>query len=244
MDANGGFVIAWMDMQSNNTSILARRFSQDGIPLGDILEVSIPEENTYYYKPSVSAGETGNFAICWYYHQQSNYQVMARRYDSDGSPVGEIYHLSEPTNSFQIYSAISLQNNRIFATWQDNRGNQTGFDIWANVYEWDSWVGLENEISFNKNQKDADIQIFPNPVTKLATISFTLQQPGNAVIRFTDNVGRTVKTLPLGNLTSGKHEIAAELSGLSKGMFICILAVSGEVIARTKVVVDNEAQHK
>jgi len=61
--------------------------------------------------------------------------VLARRYDSDGSPEGEIYRLSEPTNSFQIYPDIGIQNNRIFATWQDNRGGQTGFDIWANVYE-------------------------------------------------------------------------------------------------------------
>jgi len=65
VDASGNFIISWMDKQSNNTNILARRFSHDGLPLGNILEVNTPEDNTYCYKPAVSAGESGNFAICW-----------------------------------------------------------------------------------------------------------------------------------------------------------------------------------
>jgi len=239
VDANGGFVISWMDYQPSLTRILAQRFSSQGIPEGDILEVSDGVENTYSYSPEVAAGETGNFTICWYYHNSGVYNVLARRYDGSGIPVGEIYGLASSENSYQIFPEVTMQNNRIFATWQDNRGGQTGFDIWANVYEWDSWVGTGSEPFTEKSTGEPVLRIFPNPVKNLATINFTLKLPGSATLQIIDGLGRIAKTFPLGSFTQGKHEITFETPGLPKGLFVCTLMVYGEVIGRAKVVIEN-----
>lgn len=242
MDANGGFVITWEDYQPSAVKILAQilaqRFSPQGNPEGYILDVSDDVVNTQSFGPEVAADEAGNFTICWCY-VNSLYNVYARRYDGSGQPVGEIYGLVNSGNSFQIAPQVTMQNNRIFTTWQDNYGNQTGSDIWANVYEWDSWVGIPSEPFTEKSTGETVLQIFPNPVNNQSTIIFTLQKPGSATLQITDDLGRKVKIRPLGELTDGKHEIANETSGLPNGLFVYTLIVDGEVVSRAKVLVDK-----
>lgn len=237
MDANGGFVITWEDYQPTAVKILAQRFSPQGNPEGYILDVSDDVVNTQSFRPEVAADEAGNFTICWCY-VNSLYNVYARRYDGSGQPVGEIYGLVNSGNSFQIDPQVTMQNNRIFTTWQDYYGYQTGSDIWANVYEWDSWVGIGNETFTATHSPETVLHIYPNPLKSLATINFTINQPGNITLQFNDGMGRVIKTSSLGVLTQGKHEIPFETSGLPKGLFVCTLMVDGEAIGRAKVVVN------
>ncbi len=115
---------------------------------------------------------------------------------------------------------------------------QTRLGIQANLFEW--ICGLEPEVNMTqkKHQRRCFVDFSKSEAKDEATIHFTLQRPGNTAIQFTDNLGRTVKALPLCNVASGKHEIAAELSGLSKGLFIGTLEVDGEVVGRVKMVVN------
>lgn len=237
MDGEGNFVIAWQDYGLPVSQILAQRFNHEGIPLGDIIEVSNGYSNTPTGNPDVDAGTTGEFVVSWNSTNYNACDVFAQRYDNTGSPVGQIYRLTNTGNEMQIFSGVEMQNNRIFAAWQDNRELQTGFDIWANVYEWDSWVGADSEPFLIINAGEPVLQLFPNPVKNTATISFTLQKPGNTMLQLIDGLGKKVKTCYFGELTSERHEMAFETTGLPRGLFVCTLMVDGEVIGRVKMVV-------
>ena len=69
---------------------------------------------------------------------------------------------------------VKLWNNKIYTTWTDNRGNETGYDIWANVLDGD----FHNDI---KNEQNSEIpsnfylsQNYPNPFNPSTTIKYQI----------------------------------------------------------------------
>nr|NQU92978.1 hypothetical protein [Bacteroidota bacterium] len=175
-DEIGNFVIAWVDNRIGNYDIWAQRFLDNGIPSGDNFMVNTDSGNSHQSSPCISVNEMGDFIITWDDRRNGNYDVYAQRYSSDGFPFGSNYRISNTGGMQQFDPVVILGDDRIFTCWQDNRGGQTGYDVWANVLEWGHIVGMNN---FTISEIKANPQLFqnyPNPFNGFTTISYSLNE--------------------------------------------------------------------
>ena len=64
------------------------------------------------------------------------------------------------------------------------------------------------------------MNIFPNPVSTHATVSFEVEGNANVSYQVYDLTGRLVKAENLGRMTDGQYEINVNTSDLSTGSYI------------------------
>ncbi|MBI9038750.1 MAG: T9SS type A sorting domain-containing protein [Bacteroidales bacterium] len=159
IDDGGNFVIAWTDQPNGNYDIFARCFLPDGTPIGDKFQVNNDSGTTNQTNPCVSVNGVGNFIITWTDRRNGNQDVYSQRYLSNGTPLGSNYRISNTGEIQQLNSTVVLGDERIYSTWQDNRSEQTGFDIWANIMNWDNF---EQEISLIEGYQFISSNIDPD----------------------------------------------------------------------------------
>ena len=157
-DNDGNFVIAWVDQCNGNYDIFAQRYLYDGTSIGDNFQINNDTGTTHQISPCISVNGIGNFVISWLDKRNGNQDVYAQRYLNDGTPLGSNYRVSNTGEMRQYNSAVFLGNDRIYTAWQDNRGEQTGFDIWANVMNWDNF---EQEITLSEGYQFVSSNIDP-----------------------------------------------------------------------------------
>ena len=105
-DPNEGFLVVWTSNGSTGSdtsgaSIQARRLDASGNPVGSDFQVnSFTTGNqgySFYEGASIDFDSAGNFVVVWDSDSspgsdQSGSSIIARRYDSSGSPVGRRRH--------------------------------------------------------------------------------------------------------------------------------------------------------
>jgi len=77
-----------------------------------------------------------------------------------------------------------------------------------------------------------DVRCYPNPVTSVATIHFTLPIEGFVNLEIHNNNGRRVKMLHTGILQAGEHSFAWDAQGLPEGMYLLRLEMNGVAESR------------
>jgi len=158
-DEFGNFVIAWRDHRNNKFDIFAQRFLHDGTQIGYNFQVNNDTNSSAKTNPAISVNSIGHFIISWSDHSSGDIDIYAQRYISNGMPYGNNYRIPNTANMQQYNQSVILYENMIYSTWQDNRGGQTGFDIWANVM---SWGNFEQEISLNEGYQFMSSNIIAN----------------------------------------------------------------------------------
>ena len=77
-----------------------------------------------------------------------------------------------------------------------------------------------------------DLSISPNPASGDVELSLTAGNTGNASVEVFDATGRQVRTMPLGMLTMGDHEMELPTDGMPNGMyFVRVIGTQGQVAA-------------
>ncbi len=92
-DPGGGFVVAWTGNGQDDCCTygsFAQRFDSAGAPVGTEITVNDPAEaNEDQRDAKVACGPSGDFVVVWSADGNIFYQdLLARRYDSSGSPLG------------------------------------------------------------------------------------------------------------------------------------------------------------
>jgi hypothetical protein len=80
-------------------------------------------------------------------------------------------------------------------------------------------------------------QNFPNPFNPGTLIRFTLPKAGFIRMRVTDVLGREAAVLAAGHYAAGPHSVRWDASGLSAGVYLCVLEFGDEVRARRMLLV-------
>ncbi|MDM7926039.1 MAG: T9SS type A sorting domain-containing protein, partial [bacterium] len=80
-------------------------------------------------------------------------------------------------------------------------------------------------------------QNFPNPFNPGTLIRFTLPKAGFVRMRVTDVLGRQAALLAAGHYAAGPHSVRWDASGLSAGVYLCVLEFGDEVRARRMLLV-------
>ena len=122
--AGGRFVIVWRTTDtdvSGYTDIAGRLYEADGSPVGDAFKVNATDLY-HQYSPAVTATPDGGFFVSYYTdtvdgtHQ---YEILAQKFDSDGSPdpEGEIQLTDTVSYYPEMPSIIALSNGVIVTAW-------------------------------------------------------------------------------------------------------------------------------
>jgi len=136
MDADGNFVVAWVSNNQDGgwADIYAQRYAADGTPLGGEFRVnpSVSDRYTTKSSPSVGRNATGDFLIAW----QSGYDIYARRYDADGTPLGGEFQVSSlfPLYPKQAPSCGIDEGGNFVIAWATYFPDEGGHDVYARRY--------------------------------------------------------------------------------------------------------------
>jgi hypothetical protein len=65
-----------------------------------------------------------------------------------------------------------------------------------------------------------EFKVYPNPATEQARVEFTLETPSKVNLYMYDLTGSTVKSIDIGHLATGKHEVNLQVGSLPVGTYI------------------------
>jgi hypothetical protein len=235
-DNAGNFVIAWKDDRNGNYDIWAQRYLNDGSPVGYNFLVNDDSGTTRQSYPRVSADGDGKFIITWNDSRNGNRDVYAQRYLSSGIPVGNNFLIPDTDELQQTNHSVILGSNRIYSVWQDNRGGQTGYDIWAKVLNWDLGVGTDENIQQEAAVKPLLYQNFPNPFRSFTEISYLLEESGFVTLYVYDLQGRKIKTLVNEFQSADTYTITFNGSEIENGICFYTYKVGNKLLETKKMI--------
>lgn len=85
---------------------------------------------------------------------------------------------------------------------------------------------------FDLNQVSHDVNVYPNPATSAAIVSFSLATAGDVTFEIYNITGQMVKSFNSNYAMSGNTEYTLDLSGLDKGMYNIVIR-SNDSVATT-----------
>jgi len=104
-------------------------------------------------------------------------------------------------------------------------------DVWKLEHHYIWYKLTSNELGI----KDVSLNVksvgtYPNPAISNTTVSFTLNQRDDVVMRITDLSGRVIETFMFGDLASGEHLEEINLSKYKNGNYILSVNGSSKII--------------
>ncbi len=134
-DSQGRFIVAWVSETSGgddtgDASIQARRFDANGSPIGDDFQV-----NTYItgeqFLPAIAMDSDGASVIVWNSDgsdgtDQSGRSIRARRFDTNGSPIGDDFQVNTYTTGTQYWTSVGMDDAGDFVIVWDSEGSNGG----------------------------------------------------------------------------------------------------------------------
>jgi len=228
-DGSGNFIITWCDDRNGISDNYAQLFNRAGTAEGINFKVN-DSNNDDQSSPSVAVDETGNFIITWhngvsqkyfYYFPISNSDIYAQRYDSNGNKIGVNFIITTTTDKAQFSPKVRICNGRIYNTWVSSHAGETGFDIWANVLDWNNPTNINDNI-INKQDCFSKYQLFqnyPNPFNPSTTIEFAIPQTEFVELKIINLLGKEIASLVSEKLNPGNHTYIFYGKDLASGVY-------------------------
>jgi hypothetical protein len=129
-DPNGGFLVVWQHRQREGfgDSVIGRRFSAAGVPLGDEVLLNAPGGGQYRRALSIARQPNGGFVVAWmalgatsnipggYTHgpDGSGSGIQAQLLDASGQRIGGEFQVNTTTLGYQEYPSIASDPNGNF----------------------------------------------------------------------------------------------------------------------------------
>ncbi len=230
----GNFVVTWRDNRNGDNDIFAQRFNSAGEKVGANFKVNEDENNSEQTEPTVSLDRDDNFVIAWSDFRNSTQDIYAQVYLSNGEAWGNNFRVNSDTLRVQKQPDAAFLDNKIYFSWTTSHVGGTGFNIFANVFEWDPTTevitdGTELPKSFTLNA-------YPNPFNASTQITYTLPQAGKIKITLYNIQGKTVKILQNKAQSAGEYHLAFESNTYSSGVYFISLQANGKPVLTKKIV--------
>jgi photosystem II stability/assembly factor-like uncharacterized protein len=94
--------------------------------------------------------------------------------------------------------------------------------------------GVKEEAIVKVN--NLDFNIYPNPFSENATVSFTLNQDEDVVVSLFDLSGKQLFEVVNGHYKSGEYKINLSAAGLTKGFYICVINTKNKAISKKLII--------
>lgn len=174
-DPQGGFVVAWASGAdfTRFDSIRARRLDPDGTPIGEEIIVN-SNSQVDNMAPSIGIDDLGNFVVTWFSNgspgsDDDEWSIQARKFASDGTPLGAQFQVNQFTTGSQEYPAIAVETEGDFViAWQSYgsfESDESGFSVQARRFTSDgSPVGSQFQVIVMtlSGQGRADVDVDPS----------------------------------------------------------------------------------
>lgn len=123
------FVVVWQSygQDGSHSGVFGQRFDAGGSPAGPEFQVNLTTAWTQY-GPAVAADESGDFVVAWnsLFQDGDVLGVFARRFDADGSPLGDEFQVNTYTSADQWTPAVAARGTgRFVVSW--NSIEQDGY---------------------------------------------------------------------------------------------------------------------
>jgi len=227
VNSNGDAVVTWYDYRSP-FGVYFQKYNNIGSET--LLEkvdsnIAAADYNVQYTLPNVSLNNNGELAISWSERSSSQDDSKFRVFNSDQTPVTEVLYVSEVQERNQKNPFIYFTEDKIYNVWEDNREPNVGYDIWANVYDYqDLLTDIELEGS-SVPKKFVLHQNYPNPFNPTTTIKYSIainvgtENFQSVQLKIYDILGREVITLVNENQKPGNYEVNFNAAGLTSGIY-------------------------
>ncbi len=116
MNGSGSFVVVWEEATKGmGYPITGLRFNSAGSPVGATFQVNVG--GYYNYKPTVGLADSGQFTVAWASAEKgSGYNILARQFDSVGSPIAGELQVNTTSGFYYSYSPdLGMKPNGDFA---------------------------------------------------------------------------------------------------------------------------------
>jgi hypothetical protein len=104
-----------LSADSTTSAVLAQAIGQDGLPIGEQIVVS-PDGTSFQKLPTVAQDSLGNFFVTWEAESSDTGldEIFARRYDNNGSPLGDSFRLSQTSEGQQAEPSVTADSDNNF----------------------------------------------------------------------------------------------------------------------------------
>ncbi len=204
--SSGDFIVTWEDYHSGNHNIYAQRYSADGSPIGVNFKVNEDDGGPQPNMPSVETDSADNFIIVWQDDRSGDVDIYAQRYNPDGSLLGGNFIVNAATDKNQVNPDVKLWGGRIYNTWASNHVGGAGYDIWANVLDWNNPTAVTERAVENVS----NFQLFanyPNPFNPGTTIAYEVPKAGHVRLGVYNMLGEKIRVLVDGVQAAGRHQV-------------------------------------
>ena len=155
VDSNDNFIATWQGRSATGYDwIYAKRFNNDGSPIGNNIEVYTPEAHERY--PAIAVDSNDNFTICW-----DGGSIFAKQYSNQGQVVWNEKQLH--TGDYPAIATFSdnsfiicwEENTNIYAQHYDSSGNTVG-----NLISLCTESGYQEDLDVAVNSNDEFIVVW------------------------------------------------------------------------------------
>jgi hypothetical protein len=94
----------------------------------------------------------------------------------------------------------------------------------------------EASAGVEENALESNLSVFPNPASDVATVTFEVAGAENATVNVTDLAGKTVATVAVSSLLTGKNSVEINTTEMAAGVYTVALEVNGTVATKKLVV--------
>jgi len=114
-DASGRYVVVWNE---NDEAIRGQRFGADGTPIGGNFTVNAFTQFRVT-RPFVASDPSGNFVVAWSsaLPPSTDYDVVVRRFDSNGIALGDEVPVNQFTTGSQRLGGVAMSATGFVVTW-------------------------------------------------------------------------------------------------------------------------------
>ncbi|MDZ4217224.1 MAG: GEVED domain-containing protein, partial [Candidatus Gracilibacteria bacterium] len=132
------FVVAWesLSQDGDNFGIFARRFDSQGGPLSAEFQVNSYSTNAQA-NATIDINSSGDFVIAWDSFDQigQSFEIYAKAYASDGSPIGSIQQVNTFTTDVQRFPSISFGQTQFVVAWESKDSVPAYYDVFAQRFD-------------------------------------------------------------------------------------------------------------
>lgn len=142
MNKSGAFAVALERHEVYSslevTGISCQLYDYNGLPVGSEIQVESFLGCRY---PDVAIDGAGNFTVVWMQEKNTYYNsnvVLARQYNADGSPNGQLFEVSMTGFNIVTRAAIDTEGNGHFViVWSTHPNDTDYYNVYARRYKFD-----------------------------------------------------------------------------------------------------------
>jgi hypothetical protein len=119
----GRFLVTFDDQRNTDWDVYAQAYDERGSPIGANFRVSDNAGTSDQFGSTVACNAAGEYLVAWADRRNGNDDVFARRFDSDGSPLGASFRVNDDAGSQPQGSptVAARPDNGFWVAWSDSR---------------------------------------------------------------------------------------------------------------------------